>query len=342
MSDLSLSLATQSAETDAILASVLEEQAQKGPDLRQTHPKSHGLVWGEFIVEDNIPESWLVGVFAKKRSYPIWVRLSNASAPEKRGKFKSDLEPDIHGLAIKLLEVEGEKVLDDEKYTQDFIFLSHPVFITRTLQQFADLGKVGSGQADPELLRSLAPVFEIIQAAGSKQVANPLLIPYWSTTPYKLGSHVIKFSLQPHQPDEIPDKKPDSENYLREAVVKYLTQEAKEANFDFLVQLFVDDEKTPIEDPTKEWKEEDAPFIKLATVKIPAQKFDFEERNRLNEGLSFSPWHTLPEHEPLGIINLARKKIYLEAVKFRHQYTEQRLREPQPYSQILDQPDTNS
>ena len=190
MSDLSLSLATQSAETDAILASVLEEQAQKGPDLHQTHPKSHGLVWGEFIVEDNIPESWLVGVFAKKRSYPIWVRLSNASAPEKRGKFKSDLEPDIHGLAIKLLEVEGEKVLDDEKYTQDFIFLSHPVFITRTLQQFA--------------------------------------------------------------------------------------------------------------------------FIKLATVKIPAQKFDFEERNRLNEGLSFSPWHTLPEHEPLGIINLSRKKkIYL-------------------------------
>lgn len=220
MSDLSLSLATQSAETDAILASVLEEQAQKGPDLHQTHPKSHGLVWGEFIVEDNIPESWLVGVFAKKRSYPIWVRLSNASAPEKRGKFKSDLEPDIHGLAIKLLEVEGEKVLDDEKYTQDFIFLSHPVFITRTLQQFA--------------------------------------------------------------------------------------------------------------------------FIKLATVKIPAQKFDFEERNRLNEGLSFSPWHTLPEHEPLGVINLARKKIYLEAVKFRHQYTEQRLREPQPNSQILDEPDTNS
>ncbi|MBO3458570.1 catalase family protein [Aetokthonos hydrillicola Thurmond2011] len=341
MSDLNPSVATEESQTDTILANVLEEQSQKGPDLRQTHPKSHGLVWGEFIVEDNIPESFRVGVFATKRSYPIWVRLSNASAPEKRGKLKSDLEPDIRGLAIKLLEVEGEKVLDDEKYTQDFIFLSHPVFITRTVQQFADLSKLGIGQANPELLQSLAPVFEIIQAAASKQIVNPLLVPYWSTTPYKLGSHVIKFSLKPHQQDEVSDKKPESENYLRESVVKYLTQEAKEANFDFLIQLFVDEEKTPIEDPTQEWKEEDAPTIKLATVKIPPQKFDFEERDRLNEGLSFSPWHTLPEHEPLGAINLARKKVYLESAKFRREHIEQRLREPQPYNQILDELDNS-
>ena len=337
MSDLSLSPVTQEAATDAILASTLKEQAERGPDLRQLHPKSHGLVWGEFIVEDDIPESLQVGVFAKKRIYPIWLRLSNASTPEKRGKLKSDLEPDIRGLAIKLLEVEGQKVFDDEKHTQDFIFLNHPVFIARDAQQFADLGKAGSGQADPELLRSLAPVFEILQAAASKQVANPLLIQYWGTTPYKLGSRVIKFSLKPHQQDQVPDEKPDSENYLREATVKYLTQEAKEAKFDFLVQFFVDDEKTSIEDATKEWKEEDSPFIKLATVRIPAQKFDFEERKRLDEGLAFSPWHTLPEHEPLGSINLARK-IYLQTAKSRHDYSEQRLREPQPYTAVLDEP----
>lgn len=336
---MSLSPAIQEAVTDEILASTLKEQAQKGPDLRQLHPKSHGLLWGEFIVEDNIPESLQVGVFTKTRTYPIWLRLSNGSTPEKRGKLKSDLEPDVRGLAIKLLDVEGEKVLDDEKYTQDFIFLNHPVFIAKDAQQFADLGKAGSGNADPQLLESLAPVFAILQAINNKQVANPLLIQYWGTTPYKLGSHVIKFSLKPHQEDQIPAVKPDSENYLREAVVKYLTQEAQEAKFDFLVQLFVDHQKTPIEDATQEWKEEDAPFIKLATIRIPSQKFDFEERKRLDEGLSFTPWHTLAEHEPIGSINLARKKIYSETVKFRHNYSEQRLREPQAYSEILDEPD---
>ncbi|MBC7882837.1 MAG: catalase, partial [Anaerolineae bacterium] len=84
--------------------------------------------------------------------------------------------------------------------------------------------------------------------------------------------------------------------------------------------------------------EADTPFIKVATIRIPAQKFDFPERHRLDEGIAFSPWHTLPEHEPVGGLNLARKKIYLETAKFRHTHIEQRLREPQPYSAVLDDP----
>ncbi|MBP5975226.1 hypothetical protein HW132_21435 [Brasilonema sp. CT11] len=72
----------------------------------------------------------------------------------------------------------------------------------------------------------------------------------------------------------------------------------------------------------QEWKEEDSPFIKIATIKIPSQKFDFDERKRLDEGLSFNPWHTLPEHEPIGSVNLARKKfiknlLNIDARKFK-------------------------
>jgi len=337
MSDLKLSAAEQESATDTILEIDLKSQAQKGPDLRQVHAKSHGLVWGEFIVDNSIPEALKVGLFVRPKTYPIWVRFSNASDPEKRGQLKSDLEPDLRGLAIKLLNVEGEKVLDDEQETQDFIFLSHPVFFVQDAQGFANLTKAGAGQADPEVLQSLAPAFEILKEATSKQVANPLLIQYWSTTPFKLGSHVIKFSVKPHQQD-IANSLPSSENYLREAIVKFLTEDRQEAKFDFLVQIYVDDEKTPIEDPTQEWKEEDTPFIKLATIRIPAQKFDFEERKRLDEGLSFSPWHTIPEHEPIGSINLARKKIYQEIAKFRRDHIEHRLREPQPYTLILDEP----
>ncbi len=337
MSDLKISAAEQEAATDTILEIDLKSQAQKGPDLRQVHAKSHGLVWGEFIVEDSIPETLKVGVFVQPKTYPLWARFSNASDPEKRGQLKSDLEPDLRGLAIKLLNVEGEKVLDDEQETQDFILLNLPIFIVRDVQGFANLTKAGIGQAEPEVLQSLAPTFEILKEATSKQVANPLLIQYWSTTPFKLGSHVIKFSVKPQQQD-IPNSLPSSENFLREAIVKFLTEDRREAKFDFLVQIYVDDEKTPIEDPTQEWKEADTAFIKLATLRIPAQKFDFEERKRLDEGLSFSPWHTLPEHEPIGSINLARKKIYQEIAKFRRDHIEDRLREPQPYTVILDEP----
>jgi len=121
-------------------------------------------------------------------------------------------------------------------------------------------------------------------------------------------------------------------------VIKYLTEEGNDATFDFLVQLYVDDEKPPIEDPMYAWQEQDAPFIKLATIKIPAQKFDFEERKRLDEGLSFTPWHTLPEHAPLGSVNLARKKVYQEIAKARRTTINHRLQKPQPYSSVLDDP----
>jgi hypothetical protein len=338
MSDVSLPAEKQVALTEAVLGGVLKDQEDKGPDLRQVHPKSHALVWGECIVEADIPPTLKVGVFAEPKSYPIWARFSNAAGIDKRGTLKSDLEPDIRGLAIKLLEVPGQKLMEDEAQTQDFIFLNHPVFIVRDMQGFVNLGLAGSGQADPAILASLAPTFEIIKAATSKSVANPLLIQYWSTTPYKLGSQIIKFSVKPHRQDVILEAKPTSENYLREAAVHYLTVEGQEASFDFLVQIFVDSETTPIEDGTVEWKEIDTPFIKVATIRIPAQKFDFPERHRLDEGIAFSPWHTLLEHEPVGGLNLARKKIYLETAKFRHTNIEQRLREPQPYNAILDDP----
>lgn len=334
----SLSTSEQESATDSVLAANLKTQQEKGPDLRQVHPKSHGLVWGEFIVENDLPETLKVGVFAKTKTYPIWVRFSNASEAEKRGKFKSDKEPDIRGLALKLMNVAGKKVLDDEEGTQDFVLLNHPVFFVRDIQGFADLVKAGSGQAEPELLQRLQPTFAILQEAVSKDVANPLFIQYWSTTPFKLGSQAIKFSVKPQFVEAASGAKSDSDNYLREAIVKYLTDDGKEAKFDFLVQLYVDDEKTPIEDPTQEWKEEDSPLVKVATIRIPSQKFDFEERKRLNEGLSFTPWHTLPEHEPLGSVNLARKKIYQELANYRREYIEKRLREPQTHTSIQDDP----
>ena len=48
----------------------------------------------------------------------------------------------------------------------------------------------------------------------------------------------------------------------------------------------------------------------MATIKIFQQEFDTEEVKQQDESLSFSPWHCLPEHQPLGGVNRARNKIY--------------------------------
>jgi hypothetical protein len=62
--------------------------------------------------------------------------------------------------------------------------------------------------------------------------------------------------------------------------------------------------------PATEWPEREARFYKVATIHIPRQTFDAQERDAFGEKLSFNPWHALPEHKPLGITNRLRKVIY--------------------------------
>ncbi|MGV0101774.1 hypothetical protein NSTCB13_00222 [Nostoc sp. DSM 114160] len=56
MTNPTSSTTEQEAIIDEIIASSLQAQQKTGPDLRQIHSKSHGLVWGEFIIEPNLPE----------------------------------------------------------------------------------------------------------------------------------------------------------------------------------------------------------------------------------------------------------------------------------------------
>lgn len=331
---------SQEIVTDQVLQGSLREQAEKGPDLRQLHPKSHGLLHGEFKVRDDIPDQYKIGVFANPKTYPIWVRLSNGSAPKTRGVFKPDTEGDIRGLAIKLMNVQGEKVLEDEQETQDFILVNHHVFFLPNVEGYIDFTRFRKqrteGQVDAELMEKLKPSLAILEEINQKIVGNPLLITYWSTTPYKLGDYAIKFLVKPHSLETPPEIPPDSPNYLREAIDDYFKNTEQSVKWDFQIQVYVDDDKTPVENPMKEW---DSPPITVATIEIPKQAFDFEERKRYDESLSFSPWHTLPEHEPLGSVNLARKKIYSEIAKARREYMKKRYQEPQPYSSIQDTPE---
>lgn len=334
MSNPTLSTTEQAAMIDEIIATSLQAQQQTGPDLRQIHTKSHGLVWGEFIVEPNLSQTLRVGLFKTPQTYPVWIRFSSGGAPEQRGKLRSDTQPDVLGIAIKVMNVEGTKVLDDEEKTQDFALNNFPTFFAKDIRDYADLFKVSS--LSPERVQELAPSFAILQKINSNQVGNPLLIQYWSMAPFKFGNQIVKLSVKAQQLEQPPETVPQSENYLREAIVKYLTQEDREAYFDFLVQFYVDEEKTPIENHIQEWKEADSPFVKVATVRIPSQEFDFEERKRLDEGMFFSPWHTLLEHEPVGSVNLSRKKLYNELAKSRREQIAQRLREPQPHTSVED------
>jgi len=91
---------------------------------------------------------------------------------------------------------------------------------------------------------------------------------FWSRAPIKFGSYAVKFTLRPL--GSIPGGSAGSgENYLSEDFIKRLQKGP--ITFDFGVQRFVDEVKTPIEDGSVEWKESDSRVEAIAQLVIPQQ-----------------------------------------------------------------------
>jgi hypothetical protein len=316
------------------------------PVPRGQHPKPHGVVWGEFAVEPGLPEALRHGLFHAPRTYACWIRFSS-------GSQEDDARGDIHGMAIKLLDVPGRKLLEGEQdeTTQDFLLIDLPVMISRHARSNRSLAETMDRSMRPSLLKSLFFwqdartqrstyialrhfVFGLrfhemgcLSRAMSGKPASPLTTPYWSTTPYRLGpAAAVKYAVRPH-PSPVPEPTDfDSKGRLHAALAAHLGQ--AEARFDFLVQVQSDPRRMPIEDASIEWDEAAAPFRKVATITIPAQVFDTEEQRRFGEDLSYTPWHSLPEHRPLGGINRARKAVYEAASRRRHDLNATPRREP--------------
>ena len=111
-------------------------------------------------------------------------------------------------------------------------------------------------------------VHEFRALTGSlARTADLLSTRYWSQAPSRLGPHVVKYSARPLDADAgaTPGAPPD---FLRDRLAARLA--AAPARFEFLVQRYVDDARTPIEDATVEWLERDAPFERVATHHHPA------------------------------------------------------------------------
>jgi hypothetical protein len=96
------------------------------PALRDAHPKPHGIVKAVFKVEDDLEPQLAQGVFVPGQKYDAWIRFSNGN----EDPTKPDAGGDARGMAIKLLDVPGDKILPAERQgrEQDFIMINHPVF----------------------------------------------------------------------------------------------------------------------------------------------------------------------------------------------------------------------
>ncbi|MBX2842250.1 MAG: catalase family protein [Flammeovirgaceae bacterium] len=300
----------------------LSKYYQSGITKRMFHPKMHGLVLADFIIEPNLPEHLKTGLFAEPKTYPAWVRLSNA----KRHAAK-DNKKDMRGMAIKIVGVPGYKLLENGKdtLTQDFLLVTAETLQTVSVKDFKKSIYALTGGFFKLFFYSLFHLKVIIRSI--RQIAkcsNLLEQTYFSMTPYLYGkNNAVKYACFPQKPStsRIPDRPTD--NFLKERLIKDLGE--KEICFDFMVQFQTDEVKMPIENPTVAWS---SSFEKVATLKIKKQVFDHPAQENYGENLSFTPWHCLKAHRPLGGVNRARKIVYEKIARFRRSKNDAPMAEP--------------
>ena len=235
-----------------VQGTVGELMKKKGsPVQRDQHPKHHGCVRATFTIAAGLPESLKVGIFREPRTYDALVRFSNGGA-------QVDNVPDAHGMAIKLIGVDGPALLEGEADagTQDFILIDHPVFFavdpknlvefTGARKELAEAKAAGDTGRAGMVFERFKPQFLIFQAMGKLGTPSPLQMTYHSEVPYKLGRHAVKYSAVPGpgnvsgQPI-LNDKSSDAA--LREAMVDHLTTQKKPATYTLQVRLQTDPSK---------------------------------------------------------------------------------------------------
>ena len=302
----------EEAVTAAFIAFLKDATAKRHPSgirRRFNQARHTACLDAEFIVVAGLPPALRVGLFAEARTYRAWIRFANAASA-------TDRERDIRGMSIRLAPVTGEN-LTPGSTTQDFVLNSHPVMVAADPKAFLELLRANEAGGVRRAFYFLThPKAARIGFAARANPACHLDIPYWSTTPYRFGpGRAVKYVVMPTSPihSEMPDKLTDT--YLRDALRARLDE--AEATFDFLVQLQTDTRRTPIEDATIEWKESDAPYQRVATIRIPRQHFEDDERMMRCEQAAFNPWHCLADHQPLGAMNRARRAIYHAMAEFR-------------------------
>ena len=306
------------------------------PMRRDAHTKAHGCLKAEFTVASQVAERARLGLFKEPASRQAWIRFSNAFS-----SLESDGKLDVRGMAIKVMGVEGEKLLASEKLekTQDFLLINTNVFFSPNTAEYVKFSREyvkNESTLGYVLWPSRWRQAGILYRSARNAMTNPLTSRFWSSVPYKLGAAAVKYSAKPCAGITASDKAGSSPDFLREAMAATLRN--GDACFDFMVQFQTDAVKMPVEDPSVEWDEAVSPFVTVATLKIPKQVFDSAPQMAYCEALSFTPWHSLPEHQPIGGVNRIRKVVYERASTLRHTANGAPRREPNGFEDFKDVP----
>lgn len=337
--------AQTSEELNKALHSIMETTFKdNGHATRSVHAKAHGLLQGRITVLDNLPAELAQGAFATPGTLPVVLRFST-----NPGDILDDKVSTPRGLALKVIGVDGPRLPgSDGAVTQDFVMINAKAFTSATPKAFLKSLKLlakttdkapGLKKAFSALLRGVEAAIEsaggesgTLKSLGGHPQTHILGESFSTVAPILYGAYYAKIAVVPispsltaltHQHVDFADN-PDG---LRAAVKAYFAQNS--GVWEVRVQLTTDLEKMPIEDASVEWPEKLSPYLTVARIEVDAQDaWASDNVEAIDDGMSFSPWHGLAAHRPLGGVMRVRKPAYEMSAGFRAEHNGCPMQEP--------------
>jgi catalase len=332
------------------IAETMNDRARHA--ARPVHAKSHGLLKGELTVLDNLAEPLRQGLFKTPANYPVIIRLST-----NPGDILPDSISTPRGMAVKVIGINNAEMLPGHEgcKTQDFVCVNAKVFqapdASGFLKQIQTLEKHST---DSEALKKVVSVGSrflenALEAVGGesatlKGFGHPqthiLGETFCSQVPIRYGDYIAKICISPASENlkVLTGKHVDLHGQfsgLRDAVVEFFKTET--AEWEINVQLCTDLKEMPIEDASVEWPETKSPYVPVGRITIkPQNAYSPARRVYVDELLSFSPWHGLAAHQPLGSVMRARKKAYPVSSGYRHRVNVRSPVEPDTINNLPD------
>jgi len=288
------------------LAALQQKKSDTDGKGRALHRKQLAAARAQFEILPDLPPHACHGLFAQPARLEAWVRLSNGSRDRQ-----ADARPDIRGFSFKVFCAPGPGALGGTANTQDFLLINQASFPFTGADEFVGF-VLAAGGGPAKLFPYLIGKYGLFGAFRklkrlSAQVAKPFsgfaTETFYSAAPFACGPYAARARLLPAGGEKNSQARDDwGADFMRRAAAGPL-------QFDFQLQFFVDEARTPIENPTVDWSEADAPYLTVGRLVVPQQAADAAFAQQV-EAARFDIWGGLAAHRPLGEVMRARKAAY--------------------------------
>lgn len=310
------------ATRDALVAKIGEQQrrvaavstcALGGQVGRGQHHKLLLGAVGTLTLSEAVPAGLRHGAFASAFSLPVACRFSNGQPCSF-----SDQRADVRGVAIKFFTPEGleaDLLMTNEggrSHAKDAeSFMAFADVLVAQIEKGAAggieelLGEVRDGQLSLGGLVGIGAT--LLKDVVLHKVRSLATESYWGSV-VKLGAAAFKYVLRPHRETiHVTDTpKPQGSDFLREELLGRLAQGP--IKWQLCVQLFDDEERTPVNDASKAWASPDLAIGELVIASPPSAADETQiDQMVFNPGNGF---------DVLGITH-ARKDVYAASARNR-------------------------